>query len=65
MSTINLDSNFINEEGEKRKMDGRTSISSLKFLNYIVNKVNYKTNNTEIKKKDGWKLNFDIKIQLK
>ena len=32
-------------------MDGRTSISSLKFLNYIVNKVNYKTNNTEIKKR--------------
>ena len=45
-------------------MDGRTSISSLKFLNYIVNKVNYKTNNTEIKK-DGWKLNFDIKNTTK
>ena len=41
-------------------MDGRTSVSSLKFVNYIGNKVSYKTNNTE-KRKEGWKLNFDIK----
>lgn len=45
-------------------MERKSTISSLKFLNYIVNKVNYKTNNTEIKK-DGWKLNFDIKNTTK
>lgn len=45
-------------------MDGRTSTSSLKFLNYIVNEVNYKTNNTELRK-DGWNLNFDIRNTTK
>lgn len=38
----------------------RTCISSLKFLNYTVNKVNFTANNVQ-DKKDGWKLSFDIK----
>lgn len=40
-------------------MDGRTSLSSLKFINYIVNEVNYKSNEIQTQK-ESWKLNFDI-----
>lgn len=40
-------------------MEGKSTNSSLKFLNYIVNKVVYKINNTK-PNKDGWKLNFDV-----
>ena len=42
-------------------MEGRNSLSSLKFLNYIVNSVNYKTNDNYMTNETGsWKLNFDI-----
>lgn len=40
-------------------MDGRNSLSSLKFMNYIVNSVNYKTND-KLNENGPWKLNFDI-----
>lgn len=40
-------------------MEGRTSISSLKFLNYIVNNVNYKAND-RVGEKSSWKLSFNI-----
>ena len=40
-------------------MDERNSLSSLKFLNYIVNSVNYKTND-KANENGTWKLNFDI-----
>ncbi len=40
-------------------MDERTSISSLKFLNYIVNSVSYRTNDKP-NENGSWKLNFDI-----
>ena len=40
-------------------MDERKTLSSLKFLNYIVNSVNYKTNDKP-NKNGTWKLNFDI-----
>lgn len=46
-------------------MDERRScISSLKFLNYTVNKVNFLANN-QADKEEGWKLNFDIKNTTK
>ena len=45
-------------------MDGRTSISSLKFLNYTVKKVNFIANSVQVKK-EGWKLNFDITSTIK
>lgn len=45
-------------------MDERTSISSLKFLNYIVNSVSYKTNDKP-NENGSWKLNFDIKNTTK
>ena len=45
-------------------MDERNSISSLRFINYIVNSVNYKTNN-ELNEKGTWKLSFDIKNTTK
>lgn len=45
-------------------MDERTSISSLKFLNYIVNSVSYRTNNKP-NENGSWKLNFDIKNTTK
>lgn len=41
-------------------MDERTSISSLKFLNYIVNSVSYRTNDKP-NENGSWKLKFDIK----
>lgn len=41
--------------------NGISSISSLRFLNYIVNKVNYQTNNNLKPNPEGWKLDFDIK----
>lgn len=45
-------------------MDERTSISSLKFLNYIVNSVSYRTNDKP-NENGSWKLNFDIKNTTK
>lgn len=45
-------------------MDERTSISSLKFLNYIVNSVTYRTNDKP-NENGSWKLNFDIKNTTK
>ena len=46
-------------------MDERNnSLSSLKFINYIVNSVNYKTND-KLNENGPWQLNFDITIQQK
>lgn len=45
-------------------MEGRNSLSSLKFLNYIVNSVNYKANDKP-NEKGTWKLDFDIKNTTK
>ena len=41
-------------------MEGKSSVSSLKFINYIVNKVEFQTN-TITNEKNNWKLGFDIK----
>lgn len=40
-------------------MQGKSTISSLKFINYIVNKVKFKSNKTHNDKK-VWRLLFDI-----
>ncbi len=45
-------------------MEGRESISSLKFLNYIVNNVTYKASE-KINDNITWKLIFDIKNTTK
>lgn len=40
-------------------MQGKSTISSLKFNNYIVNEVNFKSNRIQDDKK-SWRLTFDI-----
>ena len=45
-------------------MDGKSSESSLKFTNYIVNKVKFESN-CDSNDKNIWKMKFDIQNQTK